>query len=592
LAWLNPRQGNTLAGFAEAFLRARALQQQSEAAEQMGELRAMQIGQARQGMLDEQRARSVIPGIIGAQPTPVEYAPAVPAVAPTPGVPARMTLADNYDPALLGDEAALGHPATGSPVIGGTPAIPGTPGTPGRPALTTSAHTIESLTQAAGGPEAMAAALRTPGGRQALELKKPITDESFRAKQAELRGKVDFERGMEDGFKLRSEGKELDAINRESAAIRAYAAVLPGPQTGLYNNLRDLTKEQLALLKDKKEQERADADGAKVAPAFRAWKENPSLATWADVFLAYEGTTSETYKKRAAIFAGNFEKMAGDAVQRKELSAQIAPLMVAATRVMGEQIEAGRPISMNEALKRAQVADPKAAGAAWTAVMLGGKGVHPEFAKALMGDKAAGVPKGVLQEADAIIAQTKNPATGAFWERSDQGWPAAVTAMTTKITLERQRPAASGTDREGQTTTKLISTRNQITRELNQAQKNMEALRPSSPEHAPLKQRIGKLQQQLTSLDEALSGRGIPIGSADIEIPTPPPSPAKPSAALALPPDRKQAIKTATVQVLKKKYPDRAAAIDADSRAFWLSLSDADRAALSPEVDRLIQGAR
>jgi len=222
--------------------------------------------------------------------------------------------------------------------------------------------------------------------------------------------------------------------------------------------------------------------------------------------------------------------------------------------------------------------------------------------KALMGDKADKVPKDVPHQANEILAQTKNPATGTFWERSDPGWPKAFSDVVTKLTLERRPPRSSNDDAVERRDVRrgLIAVRNQHTQDIRslRAAVARAGLMAEPAAIAKLEQDLAAAIAKRDAVDRQRAALGKPAaGEVEEPIepdaaPATPTSPAKPSAALALPPDRKQAIKTATVQVLKKKYPDRAAAIDADSRAFWLSLSDADRAALSPEVDRLIQGAR
>lgn len=523
--------GPSVADYSDAFLRGIELRSRIDARDDAGAVHDLRMQDAYKQRQDRALGQSLAPRVYGAEPQTIT----------TPGTPA-------VAPSLVDSMQREPDPEAEANAF-----LPRTMGAPARPGETISAHTEQSIVNAVGGPEAMAALMRTPEGQQAVAMKKPITQDEFERRTRASTARTSFRAGMDEADMKRTAGDEIGALDASMRAWRAAADSMDNPASAI-KQIEELRGERQRLAKDAREKELADADARLIAPLVRAYQQDPSPTTWAAMFEAFAGASSQHYSKKADVFINQIAKDADDEIRKNRLGQATGAIHKAAGDMMAAQREKGQPIDLDRALMDAMANNPAAAKEYLDVVMFGGKDVPAPLLRALFG-KDEKVLATIAQEAHALVSGAPGP-DGQPMQAGTPAYYQALSAKVTELTKARQRPPASrvgGTNPNDPERRDLMTLRGQITRQITALEKNT-PFGAAKQQHADS---LASLRRQLKDVDAKLSAKGMmsPDDDEDDDE-TPTTTPASPVSMLT--PEQKAAYKTVFDGVMTELFPGRA----------------------------------
>lgn len=510
--------GPSLEAFTNALLQGAQVRQLWDANQRAEDEAGLRRHVAMQQLADQQAARQIVPRILA-------------------GAPETATIVPGVDPSVT---ETMGAPVVDAEGIARGPESSIT-ATPGRPAVTESAHTMGSIAQAAGGPEQLATALRTPEGRQAIDTLKPITATEFEGRQRKARGRSDFERLMGEANDARSAGDELRAIDTEASAYRALAQASDNPQAALAT-VRELMKERLGLFKNTAQRELAQKDAKRIAPLMKAYNDDPTPQNFSAMFEGFLGAESEHYQKRADMMVQQITKDAAEQAKENRIDKRVAEIHIGVGKAMERMRRAGEPVDLGRAYREAMAQNPEATATLLTQVFEAKKAVPKPLLDAIFGH--SDIPDSIAKEAHAKVSTAPDaPPIGSqqyFVRFSDE---------VTKLTNARKGP---GTSNDTRSTAQLLQVRRDKSHELNVIEAKLGKMMPSDPSRGVEENKARPIREELSRIDDALRSRNVLP-----PMPTTPAAAAPPVTPGTLTPDQRRAIRVMTQTVLREAYGGR-----------------------------------
>jgi hypothetical protein len=474
--------GASISGFTEAFLRAQALRQQQERQAQLGALTQLQIAREEEQAREAGLARSVVPQILAAPPQPVEMAPGRPpsvAIVGEPGTPDELGVA-----------------------------------TPGRSARVEHALTPSMLARQPGiGPEGVAAALTSPAGRAALQLKGVLTEEELERRKRTRRAFEAYRDAVDESTQAFLQGDAERGLLAEAKAYRALAEVADD-RLAVEAKANAAVKDFFKARQDTREREAQGRDLQRIAQAHAAFHKAPGFDTHAGLVESVMAAESDAGRRKALEIADQMARGKMDEIQH----APFRKLTARAAQLFGEQDQQLGKGDWVGALRQAAREDPEAAGQAFSAMLASGKEVPDVWQRVFFGQVA---PKTAFDLAKQM-AESEGHLPGS---------PAYLQAVAKH--LKAQRPEQR--DREAQelnsTLTSLVRREATLGRELETAL--------SEADRGPIRDELAGVRRQIRGIQRRLERRGV--GTAD--EPVEPPSEG----------DKKRVLD----QVLQERHPGR-----------------------------------
>lgn len=362
--------GAGLSGFLNAYYQAAELRRRQQLAEDASQLHDLQLSELHRQALAREAGRAVVPQILSATPETATIRSAIPAV------PSVSSLAAGV-PTASGEEQLL--PAYAPP------------STLGRPAVTESAPTLRSLSQALG-PEALGTAITTPEGQAAIKARGVISDEAFEQKKRLADARETYHDAMTASLEAFSKGQPIVGILQEIAAVRAQMAVAdPAHVAALQARMSKLTEDYTKVQKDADERQRVLEDGTAFARAMK----RPEI-----MVETVSGFQSDRFKR---IGDAMMQKVAEGALDDAQY-----PGMSALTKRVGElwtmQTAAGQRPDSPALWSQALHESPTAMGDVMRSALAGKKLPEPILTAAFGGSK---VPKTDIELAHRVVTESK-----------------------------------------------------------------------------------------------------------------------------------------------------------------------------------------
>lgn len=236
-------RGRFITEFFEAFDRERRLRSEMATAEQLRQVREMELARGRRQAEDELATRSLVPRLFAGAPR--EGAARVSAL-----------------PSVAGGGAPLTPEQAGIESFAVRPPLPGVAGAED----VLRAHTLRSVTEALGGSENLAAMLRTAEGRQAIQAVAPITDEEFDRLQKRRQGWLEAQQHTERARQLYEAGDTVGGRGAEAAAYRALYSAADPTKDDVGKYLDKIKQANEDIVKARKEGPELEEETKRLAP--------------------------------------------------------------------------------------------------------------------------------------------------------------------------------------------------------------------------------------------------------------------------------------------------------------------------------------